>query len=84
MDGEKIEVIAYAGYRAEECPRGFILDGKRVEVHKLLSRWTDEDAASRRRIRCFRVKGSDFRIHTLLYDEEAEEWRYLRRDTARK
>lgn len=84
MAEEKIDLVAYAGYRAEESPRGFFLDGKRIEVRKVLARWTEEDAASRRRTRRFRVKGSDFRTHILIYDEEAGEWRYLRRDKAKK
>jgi hypothetical protein len=79
MAEEKIEVIAYAGYRAEESPRAILLDGNRIEVRKILSRWTEEDAATRQRKRCFRFKGSDFRTHTLCYDEDAAEWRYFRR-----
>ena len=78
MTEEKIEVIAYAGYRAEESPRAFLLDGKRIEVRKVLARWTREDAGGSGRKRCFRVKGSDFRTHTLCYDEDAAEWRYSR------
>ncbi len=79
MTEETIEVIAYSGYRAEESPRAFLLDGNRIEVRKVLSRWTEEDAATRLRKRCFRFKGSDFRTHTLCYDEDAAEWRYSRR-----
>ena len=77
MDGGKIEVIAYAGYRGEESPRAFILGGKRIEVRKLLAQWLEEDATTRQKRRCFRVKGSDFRTRTLCYDEATDVWRVL-------
>ena len=77
MPGQPIEVIAYAGERGEESPRSYLLGGKRIEVRKLLAQWLEEDAASRRRRRCFRVKGSDFFVRTLCYDEAMGVWRLL-------
>ncbi len=78
MGDGKIEVIAYAGHREEEEPRAFLLDGTRVEVRKVIARWVEEDAATRARRRCFRVKGSDFRTRTLCFDELLQEWRLIR------
>jgi hypothetical protein len=75
MPEQPIEVIAYAGERGEESPRAYLLGGKRIEVRKILALWIEEDATTRRRRRCFRVKGSDFRTRTLTYDEETGEWR---------
>jgi hypothetical protein len=77
MPGQPIEVVAYAGERGEESPRAFLLEGQRIEVRKLLAQWLEEDATSRLRRRCFRVKGSDFRIRTLCYDEATGVWRLL-------
>ncbi len=74
MIEERIQVIAYAGYRSEESPRIFSLQGKQIEVLKILGQWTEEDSATRERKRCFKVKGNDFRSHTLCYDEGAKEW----------
>ncbi|KAF0216190.1 MAG: hypothetical protein FD174_3813 [Geobacteraceae bacterium] len=74
MAGEKIEVIAYAGHRAEESPRAFILQGKRVDVMKVLDQWIEENSVTREQKRFFKVKGSDFRNHTLCYDEAQLEW----------
>jgi hypothetical protein len=77
MTEQPIEVVAYAGERGEESPRAFTLEGKRIEVRKLLAQWHEEDATSRRRRRCFRVKGSDFRTRTLCYEEATGGWRLL-------
>jgi hypothetical protein len=65
MTEKPIEVSAYSGYRGEESPWTFILNGKRIEVRKVLEQWAEEDAATRVRRRCFRVKGDDFRTHIL-------------------
>ena len=78
MAEEPIEVTAYAGYRGEETPRALILHGKRIDVIRVLEQWIEEDGAPRKRRSCFRVKGSDFGIHTLCYDEGGMGWLYLR------
>ncbi len=71
---EMVEVQAYAGYKGEESPRAFRLAGNRVEVMKIMTQWIEEQAGSRGRLRCFRVKGSDWREHVLCCDEEKMEW----------
>jgi len=74
MAERAIEVSTYSGYRGDECPRAFILDEKRVEVRMVVAQWIEEDAATRVRRRCFRVKGDDLRTHTLRYLEDAGLW----------
>ena len=69
MHEERIDVTAYAGHRGEELPRTFVVDGARIEVRKVLDQWTEEVAGTRERLRCFTVKGSDFRTYTLCYHE---------------
>lgn len=78
MSWEPVEVIAYAGHRGEESPRTLILEGKRIEVKKILDRWSEEEAETGERRRCFKVKGSDFRTRVVCYDEGRMEWRCLR------
>ncbi len=73
---EKIEVRAYAGYREEESPRSFLLADREIEVLKVMERWTEEAPDSRERRRCFRVKGSDWRVHVLCFDAVKMEWYY--------
>ncbi len=74
MPSEKIEVVAYAGYREEESPRAFFLAGKRIEVLKIVGQWFEEAAGRRERYRCYRVKGSDWKSHVICYDEGNKEW----------
>ncbi|HEY6873410.1 MAG TPA: hypothetical protein VI298_11860 [Geobacteraceae bacterium] len=69
MNEERVEVVAYAGYREEESPRALTIDGKRVEVRKVLDRWTEEDRETGKRRRCFKVKGDDFRTRVVCCDE---------------
>ncbi len=37
------DVRCYAGYKAEETPRRFLLEGKWLEVSDVLDRWHQED-----------------------------------------
>ena len=76
MPEEPIEVIAYAGYRGEESPRAFILGGKRIRLRKFFAQWVEEDVVSKRRFRCFRVKGDDLGNHLLRCDEATGDWIY--------
>ena len=74
MFEEKIEVIAYSGYRGEEIPRAMIFRGKKIEVKDILKRWTEEGVKDRKRTRVFKVKGSDGMIYTVHYDEKFMDW----------
>jgi hypothetical protein len=71
---EPVEVVVYEGYRADESPRAFVRGGVRIEVMKLLDLWTEENSFTKRRRRCFRVKGSDWRTYTLCHDEAEDAW----------
>ena len=73
---ESVEVQAYAGYRGEESPRAFRLAGRRTEVVKVLRQWTEEEADSGKMLRCFKVRGSDWRLHVLCFDEGKMKWVY--------
>jgi hypothetical protein len=80
MPNEKIEVIAYSGYRGEETPRIIILHGKRIEVAGVLNRWIEEGSADRERKRFFNIKGSDGSTHKIYYDEKVTEWYFVVED----
>jgi len=41
MPEEKVNVIAYSGYRGEETPKKFTYHGKQIEVVEILSRWIE-------------------------------------------
>jgi hypothetical protein len=80
MFEEKIEVIAYSGYRGEETPRTMIFRDKKIEVKDILNRWVEEGAGDRERKRFFRVKGTDGFEYKIYYSEGSMEWFYVHQD----
>lgn len=57
----QVTVEAYAGYKGEETPRSFILDGVRLSVDEILDRWYTETHS------CFRIRANDGRRYVLHY-----------------
>jgi hypothetical protein len=74
MPAEIIEVIAYSGYRSEECPRFFIIRGEQIEVKGILSMWIEENVITKKRKRFFQVRGSNGYEYKIYYDEEMNQW----------
>jgi hypothetical protein len=74
VKGIRVLVTAYAGYRGEEEPRSFILDGRKIVVIRIVERWVEQTADSGNRRRCFRVTGSDEHTHLLCCHEPANDW----------
>ncbi len=74
MSDKKIEVIAYSGYKEEEIPRAFFIDGEKIEVIEVLKMWIEEELEDKERKRFFKVKGSDGYTYTLFYDEKSSNW----------
>lgn len=79
MSDEKIEVVAYSGYRGEEGPRSFILHDEKIEVIQILRMWIEERLKNGSRRRFFDVKGSDGYRYKIYYDEKEKEW-FLAKD----
>ena len=77
---EKIEVIAYSGYRGEETPRTILLHGERIEVSEILSQWIEENSEDRSRKRFYQIKGSDGTLHRIYCDEKAMDWFRINKD----
>jgi len=71
---QRIEVIAYSGYRGEETPRTILFCGKRVEVIEILNQWIEERSDDRIRKRFYQIKGNDGVLHRIYYDERVMEW----------
>jgi len=80
MSEEKIEVIAYSGYRGEETPRTILLHGERIEVFEILRQWIEEKSGDRTRKRFYQVKGSDGNLYMIYFDEKAMEWFRIHKD----
>lgn len=74
MSDERIDVIAYSGYRSEEIPRSFILRNENIKVIEIHDMWIEEDLQGMTRRRFFKVRGSDGFIHKIYHDEKTKEW----------
>ena len=75
MARRKIKVTAYAGYRSEERPCSFVLEGKKIGVKEIISRWVEDGARNKQQRRFFRVKGDDGFTYLLSCVEQTGEWR---------
>ncbi len=74
MEHRKVEVTAYAGYRSGERPRSFVLDGEKIVIEEVLTRWVEEGVKDRQQKRFFRVKGDNGFSYLLSYIEQSGEW----------
>ena len=64
----RIHVETYAGHRADEAPRAFVLGARRITVAEELDRWLDP------RHRYFKVRGDDGDIYILRHDVPSDAW----------
>jgi hypothetical protein len=74
MERRKVEVTAYAGYRSEERPISFVLEGEKIGIAEIISRWVEEGIKERKQRRFFRVKGEDGFTYLLSHAEQTGEW----------
>ena len=63
-----MRVQCYSGYRADESPLRFSLQGREFEVQELDGRWYSPDATY------FRVRASDGNFYVLRHDEGQDIW----------
>jgi hypothetical protein len=68
MDNPHLSVEAYSGYKGEETPRSFTLDGKKLHVHDVVDRWYSETHSY------FRVHASDGQRYVLRFDLDENCW----------
>ena len=66
-----LRVECYAGYRGEETPRRFYLDGCCVEIKLVIDRWLAPEH------RYFKVEGDDGRRYLLRHDTETQHWELI-------
>jgi hypothetical protein len=57
----QLMVELYGGYKGEETPRSFTLDGVRLQVKEILKCWYSDTH------RCLRVRARDARRYLLRY-----------------
>jgi hypothetical protein len=64
----QITVESYSGYKADERPLRFVLNGREYEVTEVEDRWYSPEAIY------FRVVASDGNRYILRHDEAADRW----------
>ena len=75
MDMPHVTVEAYAGYKGEETPRAFTLEGDRLLVSEIMARWYTETHSY------FRVCASDQHWYALRYDLDNLIWELVMCET---
>jgi hypothetical protein len=63
-----IRVECYAGYRGEETPRRFFMDGNAIEIEEVIDRWLAPE------YRYFKVRAGENDIYILRHDALAQRW----------
>jgi len=64
----QVRVVTYSGFKAEERPLRFVLNGREYEVREVEDRWYSPEAIY------FRVVASDGNRYVLRHDEAADTW----------
>lgn len=68
MEPADVQVDAYAGYKGEETPRAFTIDGLKLGVQTVIERWYTETHSY------FRVLASNGQRNVLRYEWETMQW----------
>ncbi|HJV64248.1 MAG TPA: hypothetical protein VJ550_00800 [Geomonas sp.] len=67
-------VQCYAGYKGEERPVSFTLEGRQVQVREIADRWYDPD------YNCYKVVGEDGQLYLLRQDLNSGSWHLLEKE----
>jgi hypothetical protein len=68
MDGPRLNVDSFPGYKGEHTPRSFTLEGKTLLVERVVDCWYSETHSY------FRVKANDGQRYVLRLDLDDELW----------
>ena len=70
-----IQVESYAGDKADETPRRFLVQDQWIEVEEVLDRWYQiKSQPEWPRANYLKVRGTDQREHLLKHDQELDKW----------
>lgn len=72
--GRQVVVHTYAGYKRDEQPRSFELDGRRLTVLAVKRTWKEEPREGGGRRTCFKVLAHDGRVYLLALDDAVGTW----------
>lgn len=65
---KKVEVTAYSGYKANERPLAFSVEGERFEVQEIIDRWYGVENDY------FKVLANDQRVYILKWQRLLDAW----------
>jgi hypothetical protein len=66
--GMKIEVQSYSGYKVNERPARFVLDGHEYDVMEILDQWFSPESTY------FKIRADDVNHYILQYHNQDEHW----------
>ncbi len=72
--GKPITVHSYSGFKKDEKPRAFELDGNRLTVLSVKKTWQEESEKGRHRKTFFRVHAHNGRTYDIALDPGTGEW----------
>ena len=64
----EVRVECHAGYRGDETPRRFHLEGKTIEIAAIIGRWKEPG------VLLFRVQSIEGRVYLLRRGEQTGRW----------
>ena len=64
-----VRVECYSGYRGEETPRRFFIEGKCIEVAEVVDRWLAPDH------RYFKLRSPEGDLYILRHEVRSEQWK---------
>ena len=64
----RVEVQTYGGYKADERPTGFLLNGRRYRVEEICDQWLGPDSSY------FKVRADDQNLYIFEYRVALDEW----------
>ncbi len=72
--GKTITVHSHSGYKKDEKPRSFELDGRRLTILSIKKQWQEESEKTRGRKTFFQVHCHDGRSYNIALDEGTGLW----------
>jgi hypothetical protein len=69
-----IEVSTYSGYKADERPVSFVLEGRRIGLLEILYAWIEEDSSGTVRRYCYEVVTDDHEKRVLVFNATDARW----------
>ena len=72
LNEKEIDVTAYSGYKANERPLRFLLNGQELEVKKLLDRWAGQDHDY------FKILAGDDCVYLMKWHRSLDKWHLVK------